>query len=98
LIGKFKKSFESRDLKALRNMSKFQPNRQEFLTKFYSNYTFFRIKVSGIQYISSEKKGTANIALFDLVNTQGWQVKPAAWSRFEIEIRRNSNGQWKVNW
>ena len=98
LIGKFKKSFESRDLKALRNMSKFQPNRQEFLTQFYNNYISFKLKVSGIQYISSEKKGTANIALFDLVNKQGWQVKPAAWSRFEIEIRRNSNGQWKVNW
>ena len=98
LIGKFKKSFESRDQKALRNISNFKPNRQEFLTQFYNNYISFKLKVSGIQYISSEKKGSANIALFDLVNTQGWQVKPAAWSRFEIEIRRNDNGEWKVNW
>ncbi len=98
LIGKFKKSFESRDLIALHNMSNFQSNRQEFLTQFYNNYTSFKLKVSGIEYIGHEKKGTANIALIDLVNIQGAEVEPGTWSRFEIELRRNTKGQWMVNW
>jgi serine/threonine protein kinase len=98
LIGKFKKSFESRDQKALRNMSEFQANRQDFLKQFYNNYTSFKLKVSAIQYIDYEKKGTADIALIDLVNIQGVAVAPGSWSRFEIEIRRDANGQWKVNW
>lgn len=98
LIGKYIKSFESRDLKALRKMSKFQPNRQEFLKQFYNNYTSFRLKVSDVQYIGREKKGIANIALIDLTNIHGAKVEPGAWSRFEIEIRKNSKGQWKIYW
>jgi serine/threonine protein kinase/tetratricopeptide (TPR) repeat protein len=98
MIGKFKKSFESRDRKALRNMSKFKPNREQFLTQFYNNYTSFNLKVSTIQYIGHEKKGTANIALLDLVNIQGAKVEPGTWSQFKIEIRRNADGEWKVNW
>ena len=79
-------------------MSNFQSNRQEFLTQFYNNYTSFKLKVSGIQYIDHENKGTANIALIDLVNIQGAEVEPGTWSRFEIELRRNTKGQWMVNW
>lgn len=98
IIGKFKKSFESRDVKALRRMSEFQPNRQEFLQQVFNNYTSFRLNISDIQLIGRERKGSVKIAIVDLINIQGAPVEAGTWSRFEIVIRRNTTGQWKVVW
>jgi tetratricopeptide (TPR) repeat protein len=98
LIGKFKQGFESRNIKALRSISDFQANRQAFLQQFYNNYTSFRLDISGVKFIGRERKGTANIAILDLINKNGVPVEPGTWSRFEIVIRRNAAGQWKVIW
>jgi len=98
MIGKFKKGFESRDVNALRRMSEFRTNRQGFLLQFFNNYSTFKLGISGIKYIGRERKGTANIAITDLINIQGASVEPGTWSRFEIQIRINTAGQWKVFW
>jgi serine/threonine protein kinase/tetratricopeptide (TPR) repeat protein len=98
IIGKFKQGFESRDVKALKSVSEFQANRQAFLQQFFNNYTSFKLDISDIKFIGRERKGTANIAIMDLINIHGASVEPGTWSRFEIVIRRNTTGQWKVFW
>ncbi|VAW56043.1 hypothetical protein MNBD_GAMMA07-947 [hydrothermal vent metagenome] len=98
MIGKFKKKFESRNIDALQKISQFQPNRKSFLKQFFGNYKSFTLGISGIKYIGSENKGTADIALFNLVNSRGGKVKAGAWSKFKITIRKNTKGQWKVIW
>ena len=98
LIGKFKQGFESRNVKALRSISEFQANRQAFLQQFFNNYKSFRLDISGVKFIGRERKGTANIVILDLINKNGVPVEPGSWSRFEIVIRRNAAGQWKVIW
>lgn len=98
LLGQFKKAFESRNIKALRRMSEFQPNRLGFIKQFYKNYTSFKFQISGFKHISRKQKGSAKITLKNLVNIRGESVEPGTWSRFEIVIRKNVKGQWKVFW
>lgn len=98
MIAKFKKSFDSRNVKALRSMSEYQPNRQGFLQQFFNNYKSFRLDISDIKFIGRDRKGVANIAIVDLINIQGVPVEPGAWSRFEIIISRNAKGRWKIIW
>jgi len=98
MIGKFKHSFEARDMDSLRALSEYQINRQSFLQQFFSNYTSFKIVISDIKFTNSERKGTALISIVDLVNIQGSTVKAGAWGHFPVDIRRNSKGQWKVFW
>lgn len=98
LLGKFKQGFESRNIRALKRMSEFRPGRQEFLQQFFNNYNSFRLKISGVKFIGSERKGVANIAITKLINKYGSPVNPGTWSQFEIEVRRNSVGQWKIYW
>lgn len=98
LLGKFKQAFESRNINALRRMSEFRPERQQFLKQFFNNYNSFRLEISGVRFIARERKGIANIAIRKLINKYGSPVKPGTWSQFEIVIRRNSVGQWKIFW
>jgi len=98
MIGKFKQGFESRNMNALRDLSEYQANREAFLQQFFNIYTSFKITISDVNFIGRDRKGTANVSLKDLINKQGASVEPGAWSRFQIVIRRNSKGQWKIFW
>lgn len=98
IIAKFKQGFESRNFKSLKNMSEFKPNRQQFLQQVFNNYKSIKVDISDIKFIGSERKGVASIAIIELINIQGVQVEPGAWSRFEIVISRNAKGRWKVIW
>jgi hypothetical protein len=98
MIGKFKQAFESRNSNALRGLSEYQTNRQAFLQQLFSNYRSFKIDISDGKFIGRERKGTADIAIVDLVNIQGASVEPGSWSRFQIVIQKNAKGQWRVFW
>ncbi len=98
LIDKFKKVLVLKNLEELKKISQFKPNREQFLKQFFENYSSFKVKALDIKYMSNKNKGTANIVLFDLVNLHGNAVKPGAWGKFEITIRKNINEHWKVFW
>jgi len=98
MMGVFKQALESRNQRALTEMSEFLPNRKAFVDQLFKNYRSFKLQISNVRFIGKEKKGVVDVKITDLVNIQGLPVQPGAWSQFVIEIRKNREGQWKVFW
>ncbi len=98
MVDKYRAAFEARDVIALHNMSEFQPDDEGFPQQFFSQYSEFRLEISGVEYIRGEHKGIARVTLFDLVEVGGDPVDWAAWRQFEIVIEKKPSGQWKVFW
>ncbi|VAX06618.1 Serine/threonine protein kinase [hydrothermal vent metagenome] len=98
MIGSFKQVLESRNQGALEKMSEFQPNRRGFVNQLFSNYQSLKLQISNVRVIGKKKTGMADIKITELVNIQGLLVQPGAWSQFEIAIKQNEEGQWKIYW
>lgn len=98
MVGQFKKRFESRDINALQKISQYKAGRKGFLHQFLKNYTSFKLTFSDIKMTVRDRKGSINISIVDLINVQGIPVEPGGWSQFQIIIRRNNAGLWKIFW
>ncbi len=98
MIGSFKQAFESRNQGALEEMSEYQPDRKGFVDQLLSNYQSFKLQISNVRVIGKKKTGMADIKITELVNIQGQSVQAGAWSQFEIEIKKNRAGRWKIYW
>jgi len=102
LIGQvvlsYKQSFEARDPVAIRQISELQPVSDRFLAGFLQQYRSFDVRVSGLRHIKREHKAKLTISLVNLVNKSGRPVVPGPWGRFEVEVRKNDYGNWKVYW
>ncbi len=98
VIGHFKQAFESHNRHALSQMSEPPSTRKGFIDQLFSNYRSFKLKISNIRFISKKNAGQADIKITQLINMQGLPVQPGAWSQFEINIKKNSAGQWKIYW
>jgi serine/threonine protein kinase len=98
MIGNFKATFEARNVAALSKMSEFKSDRLSFIKQFFAQYTAYKLEVSELKHIAKERKGSANITIVDLVNIHGEPVQAGTWSRFNIQIKQNSSGQWRVYW
>jgi len=98
MIGDFKQTFESRNQRALEKMSEYQSNRKDFIGQLFSNYRSFVVEITSIKIIAQKNAGQADIKITKLINMQGLSVQPGAWSQFEIDIKKNKAGQWKIYW
>lgn len=98
VLAKYKRVFESKNSKLLNSMSEVQPSRQAFVKSLFAQYKSFRIKITDLQHINKQRKAVAKIQIEQLVNIDGSHVTPGNWSKFDIEIKRNSYGEWRVKW
>lgn len=98
MIGHFKQAFDSHNRHALSQMSEPPSTRKDFIDQLFSNYRSFQLKISNIRFIGKKNTGQADIEIRQLINRQGLPVQPGAWSQFEINIKKNSAGQWKIYW
>jgi hypothetical protein len=98
IVSQFKTSMEASDVKKVKNLSEFEPGRDQFVEQFFANYQSLKMNVSGFQYIAKEHKATANVSLSRLVNKKGQAVQPGAWGEFSIVVQKNRAGQWRVYW
>ncbi|VAW97892.1 Serine/threonine protein kinase [hydrothermal vent metagenome] len=98
MIGSFKQALEARDQDALEEMSEFQTNRKGFVGRLFRNYSSLKLQITNVRIIGKKKTGMADVKITKLVNIQGFPVQPGAWSQFEIEIKQNEEGQWKIYW
>ncbi|NOX91030.1 MAG: serine/threonine protein kinase [Gammaproteobacteria bacterium] len=98
MIGDFKQAFESRDQRALERMSEYQSDRKGFVEQLLGNYRSFKLKILNVKIIARKNVGRADIEITKLVNMQGLPVQPGTWNQFEIDIKKNKAGQWKVYW
>jgi len=98
IVLTYKKSFEARDPVAIRQVSELQPKSDRFLAGFLRQYRAFDVRVSGLRHIKHEHKAKLTITLVNLVNNNGRPVVPGPWGRFDVEVRKNDYGNWKVYW
>ena len=98
MISDFRQAFESRDQHTLAQMSDYSSERKGFVDQLFSNYRSFSVKIPNVRIIGKKNAGQADIKITKLVNMQGLPVQPGAWSQFEINIKKNKAGQWKIYW
>jgi len=98
VVLSYKQSFEARDPVAIHQISELQDSSDKFLAGFLQQYRSFDVRVSGLRHIKHEHKAKLTVSLVNLVNRNGRPVVPGPWGRFEIEVRKNQYGNWKVYW
>jgi len=98
VVLSYKQSLEARDPVAIRQVSELQENSDKFLAGFLRQYRSFDVRVSGLRHIKHEHKAKLTISLVNLVNKNGRPVVPGPWGRFEVEVKKNDYGNWKVYW
>ena len=98
LIGQFKLSLENRDLNKNRLLSQYRPGREAFIKQLFNQYKTINVKISGFQFISRERRATAHVELYNLVDTADNIVTPGSWSKFDIIVSRNRQGGFRIEW
>lgn len=98
VVLSYKESLEARDPVAIRQVSEIQSSSDRFLNGFLQQYRSFDVRVSGLRHIKKEHRAKLTISLVNLVNKNGRPVVPGSWGRFEVEVKKNDYGNWKVYW
>ena len=98
MISDFRQAFESGNQHTLAQISDYSSERKGFIDQLFSNYRSFSLKILNVRIIGKKNAGHADIKITKLVNMQGLPVQPGAWSQFEINIKKNEVGQWKIYW
>lgn len=98
VVNSYRRSLEARDSLGVENISEIQAGSKQFLQGLVGQYQSFDVQVTGLKHIKSQHKAKITVNLVNLVNTQGRPVTPGPWGSFEVEVRQNTNGQWKVFW
>jgi len=98
LLSEFKNAFESKNRPNLEAISDISASRRGFIKQFFEQYHSLRLRVSNFQHINKKHQGTASIQITDLISRSGESVQPGSWARFDIIIKKNQVGDWKVFW
>ena len=98
LIGSYKNALEDHNLDKIKALSAVSPSRENFMGQLFAQYKTFTVKVSGVKLIGKENRATARVSFIDLVNAHGDSVQAGQWGRFDIEIRKTIDDQWKIFW
>lgn len=96
VVAKYKNVFEEKNKKLLASMSEAHPDM--FVNNLFDQYKSFRIKITDLQHIRRQRKAVARVKIENLINVDGASVSPGKWGQFNIEIKQNNHGEWKVVW
>jgi|GEM_PF-1190215 len=98
-LDKFKRAFESKDTAKVGNLSANWQDRHQFMHTFFSEYSSFTLAVSKVKFSKQKQIGEAELRIANLVDKDGQSVKPSAsWGKFQVEIKKDNSGRWKVYW
>jgi len=98
LIDEFKNKLELKDIEGLKKISQLKSDKKNFLAQIFEHYVSFKIKVSNVKYASKDKKGSARLRIYNLINLHGNAVTPGTWGKFGITIRKKAGKNWKIFW
>jgi len=98
LVAEYKAALEKQSLSRLRNISKFKPGREQFLSGLFQQYRKFTVNISGFSFIANKHRASANVELSRMIDKNNQVVMPGSWSKFVINITRDKNGKYYVNW
>ena len=57
-----------------------------------------KVNISNIKFIAIQNEASAQIKITDLIENNGYQVVPGAWSQFLINIHPDKDQQLKIYW
>ncbi len=97
-ISQFKVAIEQHHKNRLKNISRYSPGREQFVKQLLSQYKKINVKISRLKLIPATNSAQAYVELKDLVDSNGNEVAPGSWSRFEISLRYTSKNELKVVW
>lgn len=97
-LSVFKEAFEQKNIAKVRKVSEVETGDLLFYERVFAFYRSFKVEYDNFRHLGSEKRGIAEVRLTDFIGQDGRAVEPGEWSRFNIVVKKDASGEWKVYW